>query len=318
MYSYIIRRVLIMIPMLIVISIVLFTMSHLAPGDPFTGLMSNAARSNPDYYNNLRHIYGLDRPVYIQYFVWLKNVFQGNFGFSMQSGMPVSMLLQQTLANSLKLAVVAEIITILIGIPAGIFAARKRDTVVDYTATMFTFVSLSSPTFFVGLILIYVFAITLNILPASGTVDASGNGGLIDQLKHILLPALTLAIIQIATYIKYMRSSMVDNMRMDFVRTARAKGLREKTVMNKHVLRNAMIPIITLFGLDITVFLSGAPITEFVFTWPGVGQLGINAVIARDYTTIMAVNVIAALAVLLGNLISDILYAVVDPRIRYD
>ncbi|UOF90533.1 ABC transporter permease [Fodinisporobacter ferrooxydans] len=318
MYSYMIRRVLTMIPTVLILSILLFAISHLAKGDPLAGLVNPSTAKNPDYIQHLRHVYGLDRPAYVQYFLWLKNMLHGDFGYSMSKGLPVSMLLKQTIGNSLKLAIAAEMITLAIGIPAGILAARNKDTYVDYTATAFTLVSLSTPSFFIGLILIYVFAITLQWLPAFGTSDPSGNGGALDSLRHMILPALTIAVIQIAPYIQYMRSSMLDHMRMDYVRTARAKGLREREVMNRHVLRNAMIPIITLFGLDITTFLAGAPITEYVFTWPGIGQLSIHAVLNRDYTVIMAVNVIAAAAVLIGNLISDMLYALADPRIRYD
>jgi peptide/nickel transport system permease protein len=317
-YTYIVRRILLMIPMMFIISVILFLVSHAAPGDPFTGLVNGNAKLDPNYIDHLRHLYGLDQPLPIQYWVWLKNAFQGNFGYSMATGLPVSKLLHDTIGNTIKLAVAAEIITLMIGIPIGIFAARKRNTIVDYTATGFSILSLSAPSFFIGLLLIYIFAITLQWLPGSGTSDSSGDGGFFDQLRHLILPALTLAIISIAQYIQFMRSSMIENMRMDFVRTARAKGLKERTVIYKHVLRNALIPIITLFGIDITSFLSGAPITEYVFTWPGVGQLGIQAVIQRDYTTIMAVNMIAAFAVLIGNLVSDILYSVVDPRIRYD
>lgn len=307
-----------MIPTLLMISMILFVMLHLAPGDPFSGLMNSTIAKNPDYIKHLRQIYGLDQPLYMQYLYWLGNVLHGNFGYSMSNGLPVSMLLKQTLGNSLELAIAAEVITLLIGIPVGIFAARKKDTYVDYMATTFALISLSTPSFFVGLIFIYIFAITLQWLPSSGTLDPGSSSGLFDFLRHIILPAITIAILQIPQYIQYVRSSMIDHLRMDYVRTARAKGLKECTVMNKHVLRNALIPIITLFGLDITTFLAGVPITEYVFTWPGIGQLSIHAVLSRDYPVIMAVNVIAAVAVLIGNMITDLLYALADPRIRYD
>jgi peptide/nickel transport system permease protein len=321
LYTYIVRRILLMIPMMFFVSVVLFAMSHLAPGDPLAGLeLTNAAKQNPHYVEQIRHAYGLDQPVYLQYFTWLKNIFKGDFGFSMaiSKGIPVSNLLHDPLINTLKLGLAAEIIILIVSIPVGILVARKRNTWVDYMASGFSFVTLSTPTFFIGLIFIYVFAITLQILPSSGTVDPNSDGGFFDQLRHIILPAFTLAVVSIATYLQFMKSSILDNLRMDFVRTARAKGLRERTVIYKHVLRNALIPIVTLFGLDITTILGGAPITEYIYNWPGLGQLGITAITERDYPVIMSINILGAFAVLLGNLIADILYAVVDPRIRLD
>lgn len=305
-----------MIPMLFLMSAIVFLMAHAAPGDPLQGLLDPTIK--PEFFAEMRHRLGLDQPLYIQYWYWLQRMIEGNFGYSMRYGTAVSTMIAQRIGNTVELYLVSHVIALLIGLPIGIWVARRPQSKLDYGVTGASFLGLSTPSFFWGLILIYIFAIKLGWLPAVGTVSTTGYAGIGDRIQHLILPAFTLAIIDIATYMRFMRSSTLETLRMDFVRTARAKGLKEGAVMFRHVLRNAIMPIVTLLGLNLGSVLSGAIITETMFSWPGLGQLGFNAVLDRDYPVIMAVNLMAACAIMVGNLLADATYAWVDPRIRYD
>lgn len=319
MYKYIFRRLLFFIPMLFVITVLIFTFARLAPGDAFSG------EPNPEVtladLERKRELYGLNDPPHIQYLTWLKNVTQGELGVSMRFEKPVAELINERIENTLFLAAVSLAITLMISIPIGIFSAKYPYTIFDYSATTFGFMGLATPSFYLGLVLIYVFAIKLGWLPSQGTVTSTDLAGLelwIDKIKHVLMPAIALGTGGTATYMRYMRSEMLEVMNRDYIRTARSKGVPERSILFKHTLRNALIPIITLLGFEVGALLSGAIITEAVFSWPGMGSLYLNGISNRDYPIIMAVNLILAVSILVGNLLADIFYALVDPRIRYD
>jgi peptide/nickel transport system permease protein len=317
--TFIIRRLLGMIPMLFAITIFTFLMMHAAPGNAIDAMINPSIRDIEQLKEHLREINGLNDPLWLQYVHWLEHFVVGNWGFSFNFHQPVIDLVGPALANTLLLAVVAEVLTLLIGIPIGMYQARHPYSKFDYTASTISFVLYSIPYYILALLLIYLFAITLQIFPAQG---ATGTGPLagtfIDHLYHALLPALSIAIANMAVYTRYTRGAMLEVIRKDFTRTAYAKGLSEGRVFRKHVFRNAMIPLVTQFGFDIGSFAGGFIILEGLFQYQGMGYLTITAVSNRDYPVIMATTVLFAVCVLLGNLIADILYALVDPRIRYN
>lgn len=309
-----------MIPMIFVITLILFTLVQLAPGDAMSGEIDPSI--SPEDIANQRALFGLNDPPHVQYMTWLGNIAQGNFGVSMSANRSVNGLIKERIWNTIFLSAVSSIITIVVAIPIGIMSARKPYSLVDYVGTLGAYLGLATPNFYAGLVAIYLFAIQLGWLPSQGTMSvASGLTGFeatLDKLKHVLLPALTLGLASTATYMRYMRSEMLEVMGRDFTRTAHAKGLSERSVLYKHTLRNALIPIITLLGFEFGNLMAGSIIVETVFSWPGLGQLFFNAVQNRDYPVLLAINIITATALLLGNLLADLLYAVVDPRIRYD
>lgn len=320
MAQYIVRRLLISIPMLLVISIIVFTIAQLAPGDAFTSQLD--PKLDAKYFEEMRKAFGLDKHPVEQYYMWITNFIQGELGVSFSYKLPVSELIMDRIGNTVFLAICSMILTYVLAIPLGIFSAERPYSKLDYSLTTVSFIGLSMPSFFAGLLLIYLFSFTLEWFPFSGTETVgSGYEGLsylLDKLHHVVLPAFTLAFINIASYTRYIRSSVLEAKKQDYVRTALAKGLSSSTVLRKHVLKNALLPLITLFGLDLGIFLSGAVITETIFTYPGLGQLYMESIQNRDYPIIMSLSMIGAACVLVGNLVADILYAVVDPRIRYD
>jgi peptide/nickel transport system permease protein len=321
MYQYIIRRILIFIPMLIALSIIVFGLAKAAPGDPFTGKILDP-KVDPIVYEQQRAALGLDKPVPIQYVNWASSVAQGNFGDSMYyKGRSVQSLIQERFLNTLYLGLVALTITLVVAIPIGIYSARHPYSLLDYSATTFGFVGLAVPNFFFGLVVIYVLSIKLNLFPAQGTVtslDLTGFAEFKDRIHHMILPGLTLGLASTASYMRYMRSEVLDVLGSDYIRTAKAKGMSDRNVLYKHTLRNAMIPIITLLGFELGGLLSGAVITEAVFNFPGLGTLFISSILNRDYPVVMAITLLLGVAILVGNLLADIFYSIVDPRIRYD
>ncbi|MGN0144053.1 MAG: ABC transporter permease [Clostridium sp.] len=320
MIQYTIKRILKMIPTLIIISIIIFAIINLAPGDY---LSSEAAQKmSPEKLEQLRATLGLDKPLLVRYINWLKGAITGNLGISLKYQQPVSTLINTYVWNSFYLATIAFIISLVIAIPLGILSAVKQYSLFDKGVTLFTFLTLSLPTFFLALILIKIFALNLGILPIGGMTTAgstaTGMERFTDIFKHMVMPCITLVIIQIGTTTKYVRTAMLEVIRQDYIRTARAKGLKEKVVIYKHALRNGMIPVVTLIGLNIPSLFAGALITETVFIWPGIGKLGYDAILNRDYILTMGFAMFIAVLTLIGNLIADILYAVVDPRIKLD
>lgn len=320
MLQYIMRRILISIPVLFLISVILFTMIQMVPGDPFTAQLN--PHVDQDYINKMRAKFGLDKPPVEQYFIWLKNFLTGEFGISFRHKLPVSELIGDRIGNTFFLGVTSIIIMYALAIPLGVISAQRPYSKLDYTLTGLSFVGLSFPSFFAGLLAIFLFSFELGWFPYGGTEDPGANytgiDMILDKLHHVILPATVLAIIQVASYSRYVRSSVLDTKKQDFVRTALAKGLPQGVVLRKHVLRNSLLPLITLFGLDLGYLFAGATITETVFSWPGLGQLLYDAAINRDYPILMAGFMLISVFVVIGNLLADILYSVVDPRIRYD
>lgn len=319
MGTYITRRLLGMIPMLVLISLAVFFMMHAAPGNAFDAILDPKIHDINALKERLNTANFLNKPLWWQYAHWIGLLLTGNFGFSFTYHKPVIQLLGPAMSNTLLLAVLAEIMILILGIPVGIWQARYPYSKFDYTASFVLFILYAIPYYIFALLLIYLFAITIPIFPAQNATGLGPNSGsFIDHLYHAVLPALSIALSNSVAYSRYTRGSMMDVSRRDYTRTAYAKGLPERTVFTKHVFRNAMIPIVTQFGFDLGGLVSGAVILEGLFTYQGMGQLTLIAVSNRDYSVIMATTMIFAVAILLGNLVADVLYAVVDPRIRYD
>ncbi|WP_217586194.1 ABC transporter permease [Lentibacillus saliphilus] len=322
MYQYIIRRTLVFIPMLFALTVIVFTLALLAPGDAFTGKSLADPNVDPEVYERQREEAGLNDAIPVQYGRWISNVAQGDFGKSLVfNGRSVSELIEARLANTLYLGLFSLFITLVVSIPIGIYSAKHPYSLLDYGATGFGFLGLAIPNFFFGLIAIYVLAIQLDWFPAQGTLDEPGMTGieaLKSRLHHMVLPGITLGLAGTATYMRYMRSEVLDVLGSDYIRTARAKGMSDRNVLYKHTLRNALIPIITLMGFEIGMLLSGAVITEQVFNYPGLGTLFLSSVVNRDFPVVMAIAMLLGILILVGNLLADIFYSIIDPRIRYD
>ena len=316
MVQYIIRRILIAIPVLFGVTIFNFLIINLAPGNPVDMYVSPDVTAADIEIK--KEALGLNDPIYIQYWHWLGNLFKGDFGFSYSTYEPVTNMIFERLGPTLILMGSALIIAYLIAIPIGILSATKQYSWIDYLTTTFSFLGVSIPHFFMGLGAIYVFAIMSQILPTGGMNTLGGTGGFSDTLSHLIMPAIVLGTGIAGSMVRYVRSSMIEVLGQDYLRTARAKGLGEFIVTNKHALRNALIPIITIIGLDIPLLIGGAVVTEQIFQWPGLGQLTIQSIGSRDYSVLMAINLLAAFMVLFSNLLTDILYSVADPRIKYN
>lgn len=316
MVQYIFRRILIAIPVLLGVTILNFGIINLAPGNPAEMFISPSI-SEADVELKKEQL-GLNDPLYVQYFRWLGNVFQGDFGYSFANYEPVTAMVVERIGPTLILMGSALIIAYLIAIPVGIISAVKQYSWIDYATTGSSFLGISVPNFFLGLGLIYIFSVKLGMFPTGGMNTLGAEGSLLDTLKHLILPSIVLATAIAGNMVRYVRSSILEVLGEDYLRTARAKGLHEFIVVNKHALRNALIPIITVVGLDIPLLVSGAVITEQVFQWPGIGQLMIQSIMSRDYPTLMALTFIAAIVVLVTNLVVDILYSVVNPRIKFN
>ena len=301
MRKFFFKRLLQLIPLLIGISLISFFVMHLAPGDP-TALFIDP-NVDPQELARVRANWGLDQPIYIQYFKWLGNAIKLDFGRSYMTGQPVIGEIAERLPNTLILMISSYILTLLICIPVGVYSAVKKGGWFDNTFTVLSFAGMSIPTFWVGLMLMLLFAVQLDWLPATG---------------NLILPLITMTIGSLAGLTRYQRAAMLEVLNQDFIRTARAKGLPERVVIFKHALRNALIPIVTIMGLSLPDLFGGAFIIETIFAWPGMGRLGVQAIFSRNYPLIMGIVMFSALLIVLGNLFADIGYALVDPRIRYE
>jgi peptide/nickel transport system permease protein len=312
---YIIRRILIAIPVLFGVTIVNFLIINMAPGNPVD--MYVDPNSTPEQLELRKEQLGLNDPMWVQYFRWLGNMFQGNLGYSFSTYEPVHEIIIERIGPTFQLMGISLLVGLAIAIPIGIISAVKQYSKLDYFVTGTSFLGISIPHFFLGLGVIYIFAVELQILPAGGMASLGSEGDLVDRLKHLILPVFVLAIGIAGKNVRYVRASLLEVLGQDYLRTARAKGLKEFVVTNKHALRNALIPIITVIGLEIPLLLAGAVITEQVFQWPGMGQLTIQSIMSRDYPTLMALNLLTACIVLVANLATDIFYSFADPRIKY-
>jgi ABC-type dipeptide/oligopeptide/nickel transport system permease component len=306
MFQYVLKRLLSTLPVLFGISLIVFILLRSLPGDPAQVLAGELATQ--ENVEAMRAEWGLDKPIYVQYGIFLRNLVRLDLGKSARTSQPVTTEIWSRLPNTVLLAVVSIILACLLGIPAGIFSAVKRYTPADYIVMVLALFGISMPVFWLGLMLIILFAVKLHWLPAGG----------IGSWRHVILPAFTLALFSIAFIARMTRSSMLEVMSQDYVTTARSKGLLEKVVILKHALRNAFIPVITVIGLQFGALLGGAVLTETVYAWPGIGRLIVDSIQARDYNMIQGIVLVFACLYILVNLIIDVLYAYIDPRIHYD
>lgn len=317
MLHYLTRRLLALIPMLLVISALSFGIYQMAPGDPVNAFIPLEARDHPDEVARVRQMLGLDQPWYVQYAKWLGQVLQGNFGRSMIDNDLVSEKILRVLPNTLQLTMTAFVVGFTLAVFVGVLSAVKRYSLADHLTTGFGFAGISIPSFWLGIMLMLLFAVKLKWLPATGRYTFGREGDFIDLVKHMIMPIIVMSINDIAGTSRYVRTSLLEVLRLDYIRSARAKGLSEKVVIFRHAMRNAMMPVITLLGLSLPEFVGGALIVENLFGWPGMGRLTVGAVFQNDYPVIMAANIMFATLTVVGNLIADIMYAVVDPRVRF-
>ncbi len=318
MRSYLLRRLLVAIPSLLGISLVLFTLLALAPGDPFSELVNNP-NVPPEVRDNLRRNFGLDDPLFTRYFRWLAAMFQGNWGFSFVSRIDVDILILQRLPTTLLVIGSAQLLALLIALPVGVIAAIRPYSVFDQIANTLAFIGFSLPTFFTGILLILVFSIQLDWLPFVYRADISEVGWRWwwEHLRQTIMPVAVLGLFQAASMTRYVRSAVLDVIRLDYVTTARSKGLGERWVILKHVVRNAMIPVVTLVALQMPAIFGGAIVTEQIFRVPGIGSLLISSILSNDTPVIMAVTFVFSCLVIAFNLIADLLYGWLDPRISF-
>ena len=318
MTDYVFRRLLVAIPSLLGISLILFTMLALAPGDPFSELATNP-NIPPEVRANLREKFGLNDPILVRYLRWLAAMAQGDWGFSFASRVDVDTLILQRVPTTLFVIGSSQVLALAIALPVGIYAATRPYSVFDQIANTLAFVGFSLPTFFTGLLLILIFSIKLDWLPFVYRADIPETGWrwYWEHARQAFMPVLVLGLFQAASYTRYVRSAVLDVVRLDYVTTARAKGLPERTVTLRHVARNALIPVVTLVALQMPTVFGGAIVTEQIFRVPGIGSLLINAMLANDTPVVMAVTFVFACLVVLFNLLADVLYGWLDPRISY-
>jgi len=318
MYKYFLKRILIAVPTLIAISMVIYLVLALAPGDPL-GEFANSPSITPEVRENIRRALGLDQPIYIRYFKWATAFLTGNMGYSFVSPLPVRSLILQRLPTTLWVVGIAYLLSIAVAFPLGIISALKRYTWIDNLATTLAFAGFSIPPFFTGLLFILLFSVTLGWLPFiyDSTLQVKDFGSAIAQVKQSLMPILVLSLFQTAVLMRYIRAAIIEQLSMDYVRTAYAKGLSSAQVIFRHVLRNALIPVVTLIALDIPSVFTGALVTEQVFRVPGIGSLLIDSIVRSDTPVVMSITFIYAILIVVFNLIADLLYGVLDPRIRY-
>jgi len=334
MIWYIIKRLLQLVPVIIGVTIIAFSLIHIAPGDPARTMLGQHATQKE--INEIREKYGLDEPIIVQYGIWLSDVLRGDFGRSIMTNDLVINEISSRFPNTIELAVAAMLFAILIGGLAGIISASKQYSVTDYTVMGVALFGISMPVFWLGIMLMMIFGVILGWLPIGGRIDlfipfqritgfmiidaiiTFNLPALVSSIRHLILPAVALGTIPMAIIARVTRSSMLEVLRQDFIRTERAKGLSERAVIYKHAVRNAMVPVVTVIGLNFGLLLSGAILTETVFSWPGVGRLVVDAVYERDYPLVVGCILIFAIVFVIVNLITDILYTYIDPRIKYE
>jgi peptide/nickel transport system permease protein len=321
MLSYITKRLLLMIPLIFGITLITFTVIHLAPGNPVEVQTEMSLKVSAQAKENLKKLYGLDKPLYVQYIDWLKRFVTLDFGKSFVDSRKVFDKIIERIPVTLTINILSLILIFIIAIPIGILSATKQYSMFDKLSTVFVFIGFSTPAFWLALLLMILFGVNMGLLPISGiqSIDISEMGPfdrLLDWIKHLVLPVGVSAFGGIAGLSRYSRSSMLEVIRQDYIRTATAKGLTESEVVFKHAFRNALMPIVTILGLSVPGLIGGGVIFETIFAIPGMGQLFYSSTMSRDYPTIMGILVIGAVLTLFGNLIADISYALVDPRVR--
>ena len=314
MIGYLIRRIAQAILVLFIVTVVTLALVHLFPGGPIRALLGpRATVAQVAYYNRL---YGFDKPFYLQYVKWVSQIFQGNFGFSVKLNQSVASLIGQDLPKTIVLVALGTIVSLLFGIPLGMYQAVKRYTTGDYVLTGVSFLGYATPTFFVGLLLVEWFAVDTHVFPPFGP-QSSSLLGVLSQPRALVLPVAAYAFVLYALWSRFMRSSVMDNLVQDYVRTARAKGAGERRILWRHIFRNSLISIVTLLGLTLPTLVAGAIFIEVVFNYPGMGLAFYQAALNVDYEVLLGFTVLATIATILGNLLADIGYAILDPRVRY-
>jgi len=317
MTSYIAKRMLAMIPMFIGVTALLFVSINLAPGGP--EMIFVAETMQLDMAEQIRHSLGLDRPFHIRYFLWLGALVRGDMGRSLTGGgIPVATLIWERTGATLLLTGISLVLSVVGALLFGTVSAFRQYSWIDKLLTIIAYMGMSFPVFWLGIMLILLFAITLDWFPVAGMTTYGKEADILSRLSHLVLPVLTMTLVAVGRLTRFVRSSMLEVLTEDYLRTARAKGIAERVVLFKHALRNGLIPIVTVVGLNLRTLLAGAVLTETIFAWPGLGRLALMSVNRRDYPVVMGVNVAVTLLVLLANLATDIAYSIVDPRIRYE
>ncbi len=316
--KYAAKRIAQAIPMLLAVSIIIYALLQAMPGDPLDMYLENPSAS-PEAIEAIKEAHGLNQPVYIQYLDWLTGILTGDWGVSINSQRQVIDVIGERVVPTLQLTATSFLLALVIALPLGVRSAIKKGETFDNVTTPLTFFGISMPSFWFGLMLQLLFAVTLHWLPSAGrySLGGPGAGSVLDLLRHLIMPSIVLALIYIASWTRYARSNYLEVLGQDYIRTARAKGLKERVVLYKHALRNALIPMVTVVMLDIPVLFSGAVITETVFAWPGMGSLFFDSLTKQDFPILMGILMVNAVLVILSNLLADIIYAALDPRIKY-
>ncbi|WP_315794909.1 ABC transporter permease [Paenibacillus sp. BIC5C1] len=313
MNNYIVRRIAQAIPLLFVISIVSFTLIKLAPGDPVLSFVT--PNMGAEDVERIRQNLGLDQPMYVQYFVWLKNVLSGDLGYSLVNHRPVAEMIIERLPATFGLMGASLLLSLLISIPLSMIAGSRQNSLFDRGLSLISYIGISIPSFWFGMMLIYFFAVELHWLPSMG-MRTVGMDSAWDIIKHGILPCTVLTFMNVSVYMRYIRSNTISQLEEDYVQIQYAYGATKGTVLLRHVLKNVLLPVITILGMSLPELIAGAFITESVFSWPGMGSLGISAVHGLDYPIIMGITMMSSVLLVVGNLVADILYGVVDPRIK--
>ena len=313
MGAYILRRLLLMIPVAFLVSVIVFVLVHLSPGDPIT--IYAGEERDPVVIAALRHEYGLDQPLPVQYVTWLTHGIRGDLGRSLRTRQPVLEAVVERLPATLELGLAALLISISIALVVGTLSAWRRNSPLDLLATGFTIAGVSLPNFFLGLVLILVFSLAIRILPPGGYSPLVSDPA--DNLRHLILPAITLATASLAVNMRQVRSSLLDTFTQDYIRTARAKGLPDAVLLLRHALKNALIPVVTIIGIQVGAIIEGAIVTEQIYSWPGIGKLAVDSIAGRDYPVVQTIVLVSALSYMFSTLVVDVLYGWLDPRISY-
>ena len=315
MKANIFKRLIQLIPMLFVISIVSFMLMHMAPGDPSISYITQDM--NVVEIEEVKERLGLNEPIYIQYLKWVKNIIKGDMGYSLINHTPVAKMIKERIPATLSLMGSSLLLSLLISVPLGLYIGKNKNRLLDNILSVISYTGISIPSFWFGIMLIYFFSFKLGWLPSVGMRSLEGENSILDIIKHGILPCTVLTFYNVSVYTRYIRSSTISELNENYVRTEEAYGFSSKKIMLKYVFKNVLIPIITILGMNLPSILTGAFVTETVFSWPGMGRLGIDSIFQYDYPVVMATTMITSIMLVLGNLLADILYSVVDPRIKY-
>ncbi|MEE4602082.1 MAG: ABC transporter permease [Desulfobacteraceae bacterium] len=315
-YTFFLRRLLSAIPVMFIITFATFVLMQMLPGGPLAAYENNPEISQEDI-ERLRHEMGLDRPIPVQYWAWLKNFVRGDWGYSFATKRPVLQEIWDRLPNTLYLTGFSLILALIIAIPVGIISATRQYSIFDHITTTLTYVGRSMPVYYSGLLLIIVFSIWLRWFPSGGMHTLGKEFSIIDSLRHLFLPVVSLSTLIAAKYVRFLRTSMLEVIHQDYIRTAAAKGLHERIIIFKHAFRNAAIPLVTVVAIDLPVLFAGALFTETVYSWPGMGRLFVDSATRFDYSIVMGIVAAIAFLVVVSNLIADVVYGILDPRITY-